>query len=245
MARRLFEQALVLPSGGAGAWPASAVLHAGIAAVLLVVPTLGPLAIPEPRSRPIDTFPSLAAIEPVHAMPAVRPRSAAPRGGHAGPSLRPSAPVPLPAAAPVPTDEPADLPDSEDAGLVDGPQLFGVGDGLGSPDGVGVGLSTGDPGTGPALVRAISLLEQPTKLRHVQPIYPELALHAGVQGVVILECVLDPSGHVADVKVLKGHPLLDEAARTAVRQWVYAPTRLNNVPVAVLLTVTVQFRIPR
>jgi len=42
---------------------------------------------------------------------------------------------------------------------------------------------------------------------------------------------------------VSGHPLLDQAALEAVNQWVYAPTRLNGVPVAVLLTVTVKFHL--
>ena len=243
---RLFEPALALPSTGRSAWPASAMLHASIAVALLVVPTLGPLATPEPRSRPITTLESLAAIVPLQIMPPMRRPSAAPRGGHGGPSLQRAATAALPAAPPTPVDEPADLPASESIGLVDDSSLLGrVDGGDDSRNGSGVGTSTGEPATAPILARPGGLVEPPTKLRHVQPVYPELAIRTGGQGVVVLECVIDPSGHVADVKVLRGHPLLDDAARAAVRQWVYAPTKLNNLPVAVLLMVTVQFRIPR
>lgn len=243
MARRLFEQALGLPSGSQGAWPASAVLHAGIATVLLAVPVFGPSAIPEPHLRPIPVVDYIEAIVPAQRMPAMPPRGAAPRGG---PSQRPPTAVALPAVAPVPMDQPLDGPDFGAEGVIDGANIFGAGSvGDGSPHGGGGGPTTGDSATGPVLARHGGLVEPPTKLRHVQPVYPELAIHAHVQGVVVLECVIDPSGHVADVKVLRGHPLLDDAARAAVRQWVYAPTRLNNVPVAVLLTVTVQFTIPR
>jgi protein TonB len=118
--------------------------------------------------------------------------------------------------------------------------LSGIGDGSGGPAGSGDGTGSAQ---GP--VRPGSDLKPPTKLRHVTPIYPELARRAGVQGVIVLECVIDPSGHVADVKVLRGHPLLEPAAVDAVRQWIYTPTRLNGVPVAVVLTVTVRFTMPR
>jgi protein TonB len=64
-----------------------------------------------------------------------------------------------------------------------------------------------------------------------------------VQGIVILECRIDPRGEVVDVKVLRGVPLLDAAAVDAVRQWRYAPTLLNGVPVSVIMTVTVNFRL--
>ena len=44
-----------------------------------------------------------------------------------------------------------------------------------------------------------------------------------------------------DVKVLRGVPLLDDAAVEAVRQWRFTPTRLNGEPVPVVMTVTVSF----
>jgi protein TonB len=94
-------------------------------------------------------------------------------------------------------------------------------------------------------IRIKGELQQPAKLRHVNPVYPDLAQRAGVEGRVQIECVIDPSGRVADLRVVKGHPLLDRAAVEAVRQWVYSPTLLNRVPVSVILTVTVDFRIRR
>ena len=48
---------------------------------------------------------------------------------------------------------------------------------------------------------------------------------------------------MADVKVLRGLPLLDQAAIEAVRQWVYTPTLLNGEPVPVMMTVTVNFKL--
>ena len=64
-----------------------------------------------------------------------------------------------------------------------------------------------------------------------------------VRGVVILECTISPQGRVTDVKVLRGIPLLDSAAIEAVKQWVYSLTLLNGVPVPVIMTVTVNFRL--
>ena len=63
------------------------------------------------------------------------------------------------------------------------------------------------------------------------------------QGVVVLEAVISPSGSVTNVKVLRGVPLLNDAAVNAVRQWRYTPTTLNGQPVAVVMTVTVNFRL--
>ena len=71
--------------------------------------------------------------------------------------------------------------------------------------------------------------------------YPPIAQSARVQGVVILEATIGPDGKVQDVRVLRSIPLLDAAAIEAVRQWQYTPTLLNNVPVPVIMTVTVNF----
>ena len=68
-----------------------------------------------------------------------------------------------------------------------------------------------------------------------------MAQAARVQGVVILEAIIGPSGAVTEVKVLRSVPLLDDAAIAAVQQWQYTPTLLNGVPVPIIMTVTVNF----
>jgi TonB family protein len=78
-------------------------------------------------------------------------------------------------------------------------------------------------------------------IRKVEPVYPELAKRARVQGRVVLVVTVDEEGSVAEIKVANGHPLLNEAAVTAVRQWKYSPTLLNGEPVPVIATVTVTF----
>ncbi len=75
------------------------------------------------------------------------------------------------------------------------------------------------------------------------PQYPAIARQARVQGIVILECTISPRGDVTDVRVLRGIPLLNQAAIDAVRQWEYEPTLVNGVPVAVIMTVTVNFKL--
>lgn len=84
-------------------------------------------------------------------------------------------------------------------------------------------------------------IKAPIRTVYVAPVYPEIARAAGVSAVVVVECTIDPTGHVADARVVTGHPLLDEAALSAVRRWRYTATRLNGVPVPVLMTVTVRF----
>jgi TonB family protein len=78
-------------------------------------------------------------------------------------------------------------------------------------------------------------------IRRVEPIYPELALRARVQGRVLMTVAVNEEGFVTDVNIVAGHPLLSEAAIDAVRQWQYSPTLLNGDPVPVITTVTVIF----
>jgi periplasmic protein TonB len=84
-------------------------------------------------------------------------------------------------------------------------------------------------------------MKVPTKVRHVDPVYPSVAQSARVQGVVIVEVVIDPEGRVAEARVLRSIPLLDQAAVDAVQQWEFTPTLLNGAPVPVIMTATVQF----
>jgi len=80
-------------------------------------------------------------------------------------------------------------------------------------------------------------------IRRVEPIYPELAKRARVQGRVVLVVTVDEEGNVSEINITSGHPLLNEAAVTAVKQWKYSPTLLNGEPVPVIATVTVIFNL--
>lgn len=85
---------------------------------------------------------------------------------------------------------------------------------------------------------------KPVLIHRVNPEYPDVARKSRVQGIVILEAVITKEGTVENVKVLRGvHPLLDQAAVNAVKQWRYKPATLNGKPVRVHSTVTVNFKL--
>jgi protein TonB len=86
-------------------------------------------------------------------------------------------------------------------------------------------------------------VREPRKVRDVSPVYPAIARTARIQGVVILEAVINERGVVERVKVLGSVPLLDNAAIDAVKEWRYTPTLLNGVPVSVLMTITINFKL--
>ena len=105
----------------------------------------------------------------------------------------------------------------------------------------GNALAPPPPPTPDAPVRVGGNIRPPEKIRDVAPVYPAVAQSARVQGIVIIEAIIGPDGSVTETTILRSVPLLDEAALTAVRQWQYTPTLLNGVPVAVIMTVTVNF----
>jgi len=78
-------------------------------------------------------------------------------------------------------------------------------------------------------------------ITRVEPKYPELAKRARIQGIVLLQVTVGETGDVTEIKVIRGHPLLNDGAVSAVRQWKYSPTLLNGEPVPVIATVTVNF----
>ena len=94
-------------------------------------------------------------------------------------------------------------------------------------------------------VRIGGEIRPPVLLHRVEPIYPGLAVSAHVEGIVILEAIIDTDGTVQSLKVLRSVPLLDKAAVTAVEQWRYSPVMLNGRPVPAILTVVVSFKFPQ
>ena len=94
--------------------------------------------------------------------------------------------------------------------------------------------ATGAQPTGPAI-------QVPKKIKYVKPEYPKTALASRVQGDVVLEVVIDTDGSVADTRVIKSIPQLDQAAIEATLQAKYKPTAVNGIPIRVLSTVTHTF----
>lgn len=99
------------------------------------------------------------------------------------------------------------------------------------------------PGDKPLHVGGISLDRR--VIHRVEPEYPEEAKEKRLQGVVLLQILIDKIGNVEDVTVIRGHPLLAPAAVKAVKQWKYDPIILDGGPVRVIGTVMVNFVLDR
>jgi protein TonB len=168
--------------------------------------------------------------------------------------LRPPSPrTPSPDAAPL-TPQDSILPETPRPVEPIGPMDFDV---AGDPNGGGVvpgSMVVGDPLPPPPRPeppaprqahRVGGDIRPPRKVQDVTPRYPPIAREAGVEGLVILEATISEDGAVQNVRVLRGQPLLDQAAVDAVRQWRFTPTLLNGQPVPVVMTVTVSFTLNR
>ncbi|MDQ6678407.1 MAG: energy transducer TonB [Acidobacteriota bacterium] len=78
-------------------------------------------------------------------------------------------------------------------------------------------------------------------LLRIQPQYPPLARQARIQGTVRFNVVIGQDGHLQNLQLVSGHPLLVQAAQEALTQWTYKPTLLNGNPVPVITTVDINF----
>lgn len=87
-------------------------------------------------------------------------------------------------------------------------------------------------------------VKAPEKIFQTNPQYTEIARKARIQGVVIVQAIIDKEGNVTNVKVLKGLPMgLEEAAVDAIKQWKFKPATLNGRPVTVYYNLTVNFKL--
>ena len=147
--------------------------------------------------------------------------------------------------------EPVALPPDTPSPVADPPADFVAPGGTGVP--TDAFAPVGDPVVAPPQLPPVrkdpvpvgGVIRPPTRVVYVQPIYPPTALAARIEGTVILQAVIDEKGSVREVQVLRGHPLLNDAAVHAVRQWRFTPTLLNGTTVPVVMTVTVGFTLQK
>ena len=93
-------------------------------------------------------------------------------------------------------------------------------------------------------VKAIGEVKPPILIKRVEPVYPEVARRARVEGVVILNVRTDENGLVDQIKVTNSKdPLLNRAAVEAVRQWQYQPFFYKGKRHPIVFTVTVRFKL--
>jgi protein TonB len=232
MFRDIVEPSVRVGSRRSVVVPLSIAAHVFLVVVLLITSLMAPGILPMPVAT-LVAFVSRDVVLPPSPPPAPRQAS---NVNKRAPNLDSEA-APLEAQS---TIAPETVFDST-------PALVGVVEGAGNlPAGIIEGLAPALPPSPrvpePVVpVRVGGNIRPPTKIKDVRPIYPAIAQTARVEGVVIIEATIGPTGRVLDAQLLRSIPLLDAAALEAVRQWEFTPTLLNGSPTPVLMTVTVHF----
>ncbi len=78
-------------------------------------------------------------------------------------------------------------------------------------------------------------------IRKVDPVYPDAARRANLQGVVILDAVVAADGTVVNLHPISGNDTLIASAMDAARWWRFRPYRLRGEPAPVETTLSVEF----
>jgi protein TonB len=92
-------------------------------------------------------------------------------------------------------------------------------------------------------VRISSMVVEGLLIRKTMPVYPPIAKATGTQGTVVLQATIARNGTIENLRVVSGSTMLQEAALSAVRNWLYRPYLLNGEPVEVETTVNVAFKL--
>lgn len=93
------------------------------------------------------------------------------------------------------------------------------------------------------IVPFYALSDKPVVIKRVAADYPELAKKAGIEGTVVLKVLVNTKGDVEDVEVLKSHPLLDESAIVAARQFKFKPGKQRDRFVKVWMSIPFTFKL--
>ena len=212
---------------------ASIAVHVLVVVAVLLATAIAPDILPTPRE-------ALAFYEPARLdikLPPPPPRAIVPT--REVPTVSPNA-APLVAPTAIVPESWTPVFERSSDGVVNGglPADFGTNI-VSVPDAPPAAVVTAPPPPR----RVGGAIKAPAKVTNVPPIYPELARQTRVEDIVILETVIDESGNVTSARVLRGHPLLNQAALDAVQRWKFTPARLNDEAIPVVMTVTVQFKL--
>lgn len=165
--------------------------------------------------------------------PSIAQTEVAPSVSVAGPAAKPSIGIPVP------------VPDAEvnpDQTIASQQELSQMASPV-STEGVGQGavveqdISVEEPP--PAFV---PFEKEPVAIKKIDPIYPEIAQKAGLEGTVYAKLWITKEGKVKEVVVMKSDSeIFNQAVIDAAKQWLFTPAMMKNGPVAVWLAVPFNF----
>ena len=239
----MFEDSLFASSGDAfpvgSRWTTTASM--GIQAAVIGVVVLLPLL----RTAVLPVFVDPPAAVVFHAPvppPPMRAR-VTPVSTESSVSLAPAGPVTIVRGRGV-----LSQPGTAGEAAGDGPSLMAAGTGMGMTGG-GTGLEGIGGGESPSVrvapagkMRVSEGVSAGMLLNEMRPVYPPIALAAGVSGIVVVTATIDKMGRIVGAQAVSGPMMLRGAALDAVRAARYRPYLLNGEAVEVETTVSVNFR---
>jgi protein TonB len=95
------------------------------------------------------------------------------------------------------------------------------------------------------IVEFYALSDKPEVINRVEPAYPDLARKAGIEGMVVVKVLIGTKGDVEKVEVVKSHPMLDDAAMDAAKQFKFKPGKQRDRFVKVWMTIPFTFRLKK
>ena len=223
----------------------AAVAHAVVAGAVVV-----PLLLMTGQLPEVPTMMAFVVAAPEPPPPPPPPPPPAARQAATAAEVKPANPDAAPIEAPEAIQPEPARPGGEEGvaegveGGVPGGVVGGIVEGLPSPPPPPPPPPPQAPPPPPTAVRVGGEIKAPALLRRVEPVYPGVAVSAHIEGLVILEAMVDGEGVVTEVRVLRSpSPLLANAAEDAVKEWRYSPLMLNGHKVRFVLTVLLTFKL--
>jgi periplasmic protein TonB len=225
-------------------WAVAVGIHVVIVAALVLIP----LAFLQKIDS--DNLQAMYLTMPRPPAPAPPPSAAQLPARHVVHSMRFARAITMPTAIPKRIVEVKDegAPEVDAAGAVPGGVAGGENGGV--LGGVLGGMSNG-PAPPPAspqppkrgIQRVGGDVRAPRQILRVDPDYPRIAMTAKVEGVVVIDAVIDEHGNVIQARAVSGPGLLIPVALQAVLKWKYEPTYLDGQAVAIEMKVEVGFHL--
>lgn len=113
--------------------------------------------------------------------------------------------------------------------------------GTGMSHGTGLPITIDDDIPPPIFV---PVEKNPVIIKAVRPVYPALAIQAGLEGRVVVKIWVDRQGKARKAEILKSEfDVFNQAALDAAVQYVFTPAYMNGGPVSVWVSVPFRFKL--
>jgi TonB family protein len=138
----------------------------------------------------------------------------------------------------APTDIPTNIPPVNLQEHFDPKDFTGVG--------VEGGVGNGIVPSGDAVLSVDVVQEKPERLAGPVPVYPPLLSQAGIEGVVMVQAIIDTMGRVEpnSLKIMQtANPGFNESAKQTVLKSLFRPARVYGKAVRVLIQIPINYNL--